>query len=123
MTHDQKQGLLICIIAITLAAIVLTLSDGWGSPAPLSLYTFSWERTGPVTEEYCTAFGRGLNCKEYSTRVIERTWEVHFTVHTKYVLSFLLAVLGYGVLRFTSVVPDLFGILLLKLKRNDSPGV
>lgn len=121
MTHDKKQGALICTIALTLALIVLILSSGWGTPLPLTLFIFSWEWTGPITETRCEKYGPGLNCLIYgATQTVERTRDIYFTIHTKYVISFLIAVFGYGGLRLASVVPDLFETLRLKLNGKNS---
>lgn len=39
--------------------------------------------------------------------MIERTTNANFVLYTKYPVSFLFLVLGYGIVRFMNVVPDL----------------
>ena len=84
MSQDQKMGTLIIIIAVSLVAIVLVLSKGWGVPGfTLYLHQFECEYSPDPTE---------------SCLVIE----------TRYVLAVLIFVAGYGLARFFSVIPPIF---------------
>ena len=84
MNPDQKAGTLIVLIAATLIAMTLVLSDGWGIPNfNLQLVRF----------EYKSDEGYGND---------------YFIVYTRYVLAALIAVVGYGFARYFGLIAAIF---------------
>ena len=83
MSPDRKTGTLIIVVAVALTAVTLVLTKGWGIPGvSLYLLEFSYEN------DY------GSN--EYAL------------VETRYVLTILILIAGYGVARYLSVIPPIF---------------
>jgi len=116
MNSHQKQGLLICIAAVTLIGVSLALSSNWGIPRPLTIYTVRWSTEQTTVVTTCKQ-RRGLACVDYETAPA-RTWKhSSFPILTRYVVAFLILVLGYGMARFFNVVPDLIAAALGAKKR------
>jgi hypothetical protein len=87
MSNDRKVGALILVVAVTLIAVTLVLSEGWGRPG-VSLYLsylFLYGGGGPLDDYY----GAGR-------------------IPSRYVLVPLVMVAGYGVIRFFSLIPPIF---------------
>lgn len=87
MNQNQKTGALIFLIAATLIVVALVLSEGWGRPG-VSLYL-----------DFLFLYGGG--------GVFDRYYEVG-RLPTRYVLALLVAVAGYGAIRFFSLIPPIF---------------
>lgn len=86
---DKKAGAQIMLVGAVLIAIALVCSHGWGTPVELWLYSFLWEYD----------YDSDLGFKPSSEWIV---------IRTKYVLGLLVAVVGYGVARFFSLIPPVF---------------
>ncbi len=80
MNEDQKVGALVFAVALTLIAVTLVLSEGWGH-SNVSLFLH---------------FQYG---ESYSDAI---------TVYSRYVLAPLVIVAGYGAIRYFSLLPPIF---------------
>lgn len=90
-TDDRKAGLLILVGALTLIAIALVMSDGWGY-ATVPLYLFS-----PI---------------EVKSIYFDPDWDwlrpaLEFFSLTRNVISLLLLLFAYGLCRYLSLLPPL----------------
>ncbi len=87
MNEDQKTGAIILAVAVTLIAVTLILSWGWGSDLPgASLYLTYWSWPGEHSYD---------------------PWQSQY-VETRYVLAPLVIVVGYGAIRYFSLIPPIF---------------
>ena len=81
MIQNQKTGALIVIVAVVLMVITLVLSQGWGIPGS-------------------TLFLLIYDDKEN----FMNSW----LIKTSTVLAFLIAIAGYGIARYLSLIPPIF---------------
>lgn len=77
MNEDQKAGALIFTVALTLIAVTLVLSQGWGNPRAELYLNFQYGDSSLVF------------------------------VYSRYVLAPLVFVAGYGAIRYFSLVPPI----------------
>jgi hypothetical protein len=99
---EKKTGARIILGGVVLIAIALVCSNGWGAPVDLWLYSFLWEYE----------FDPDLGMKPSSDWIV---------IRTKYVLGVLVAVVGYGVARFFSLIPPIFARRNAKQSSNSEP--
>ncbi|NDB70325.1 MAG: hypothetical protein EB015_20435 [Methylocystaceae bacterium] len=81
MNQNQKTGALIIIVSVVLMVITLVLSRGWGFPG-IPLYLLLYEDKESLLNSWL--------------------------IDTSYVLAVLIAIAGYGVARYLSLIPPIF---------------
>ena len=81
MNDEQRTGTLIVAVAVTLIIMTLVLSQGWGAPPGVGLF---------INVQYGD------------------TWLDSFTIYSRWILAPLVAVAGYGVVRYFSLIPPIF---------------
>lgn len=105
MNRDQKDGVTILLVSITMILALLVVSDGWGIQG-MPLVWFDSSEIGWL--------------REYRHDTWQQTFMYRIS-QTRYIIAFLLFNCCYGVARYMSLLPPLQSLCANWLKKNLGP--